>query len=78
MRNCKNNCSRTFVFINTIKPNKVKKFLDNLDTLMKNAVYGHDNAKKQIVQIMAQNIRNPESKGNVIGLYGCPGNGKTS
>lgn len=60
------------------KPNKVKKFLKQLENKMEGAVYGHDNAKKQIVQIMAQIIRNPSCKGNVIGIYGPPGNGKSS
>ena len=60
------------------KPAKAKEFLNKLTTNMDEAVYGHDDAKKQIVRIMGQMIRNPECKGNVIGLYGCPGNGKTS
>ncbi len=60
------------------KPHKIKAFLDNLENLMNKSVYGHDNAKKQIIQIMAQQIRNPQSQGTVIGIYGPPGNGKTS
>ncbi len=60
------------------KPAKIKAFLDNLEVLMNKSVYGHDNAKKQIVEIMAQQIRNPESQGSVIGIYGVAGNGKTS
>lgn len=61
-----------------IKNNQVKKFLDNLNSLMDKAVWGHEDAKRHIVQIMAQQIRNPDSKGNIIGLYGPPGTGKTS
>lgn len=60
------------------KPAKAKEFLNKLTTNMDEAVYGHDDAKKQIVRIMGQMIRNPECKGNVIGLYGPPGTGKTS
>ena len=60
------------------KSTKIKAFLDNLENLMNKSVYGHDYAKKQIVEIMAQQIRNPESKGSVIGIYGPPGNGKSS
>ena len=45
---------------------------------MDNAIYGHDKAKEQVMMMMAQNIRNPNSKGNVFGLWGPPGNGKTS
>tara|TARA_B100001121_G_C18700175_1_gene627151 strand:- start:2782 stop:5181 length:2400 start_codon:yes stop_codon:yes gene_type:complete len=57
---------------------KVNKFLNKLRTKMDSAIYGHDKAKEQVMMMMAQNIRNPNSKGNVFGLWGPPGNGKTS
>jgi AAA+ superfamily predicted ATPase len=60
------------------KPNRIKKFLTDLNTIMDDAVWGHNDAKRQIIQMMGQQIRNPKSKGNVLGIYGCPGNGKTS
>ncbi len=59
-------------------PNKIKDFLDNLKTLMDKAVYGHNHAKKHIVMMMAHMIRNPECMGNVFGIWGPPGNGKSS
>jgi ATP-dependent Lon protease len=55
---------------------KVTTFLNKLRTKMDNAIYGHDKAKEQVMMMMAQNIRNPDSKGNVFGLWGPPGNGK--
>ena len=61
-----------------LKPNKAKKFLNRMKDKMNSAVWGHDNAKKEIIQILAHQIRNPDCKGNVIGLWGPPGNGKTS
>lgn len=64
--------------LSSIKSKNVSAFLNNLINLMDKAVYGHDNAKKQIVNIMAQNIRNPNSQGTVIGLWGPPGTGKTN
>lgn len=64
--------------INSIKPKKVKKFLKSLKKEMDNAVWGHDEAKRQIIQTMGQRIRNPNCKGNVLGIWGPPGNGKTS
>ena len=64
--------------LSSIKPKEISSFLNNLINLMDKAVYGHENAKKQIVNIIAQTIRNPSSQGSVIGLYGIPGNGKTS
>jgi ATP-dependent Lon protease len=45
---------------------------------MDSAVYGHDEAKRHIIQLMGQQIRNPKSKGNILGIYGVPGNGKTT
>jgi ATP-dependent Lon protease len=63
--------------LTSIKSKDVSKFLNNLTDLMDSAVYGHDNAKKQIVNLMAQQIRNPSCQGSVIALYGPPGTGKT-
>jgi ATP-dependent Lon protease len=62
--------------IKNIKPNKIKDFLNKLKTTMDDAVYGHEEAKKHIIQIMAQQIKNPDTKGINLGLYGPPGNGK--
>ena len=58
--------------------NEVKNFINKLNTTMSNAVWGHDEAKKKIVEIMVQYITNPESKGNCLGIWGPPGNGKTT
>ncbi len=66
------------VSLDSIKSKKVKKFLDDLQRIMDQAVYGHDEAKRQIIQMMGQQIRNPKSKGNVLGIWGPPGNGKTT
>jgi ATP-dependent Lon protease len=63
--------------LTSIKSKHISKFLNNLTELMDSAVYGHDNAKKQIVNLMAQQIRNPSCQGSVIALYGPPGTGKT-
>jgi endopeptidase La len=53
-------------------------FLEKLKKNMDDAVFGHDKAKKYIVQLMAQQLRNKDSKSGVLGIYGPPGNGKTS
>ncbi len=60
------------------KKNMISDFLEKLNNNMNDSVYGHDEAKKQIINIMAQMIRNPICNGNVIGLWGPPGSGKTS
>ncbi len=64
--------------IDSMKPRKVKKFIKKLTKEMDNAVWGHDNAKRKIIQMMAQKIRNPDCKGSVLGIWGPPGNGKTT
>jgi ATP-dependent Lon protease len=48
-----------------------KKILDS-------AVFGHNTTKNQIIQLITQWITNPESSGNVIGIQGPMGNGKTT
>ena len=60
------------------KPKKCKSFLKKLTNSMESAIYGHNDAKNMIVNIMSQIIRNSECKGNVIGIWGPPGNGKTN
>ena len=59
-------------------PNEIKTFIQDTNRLMNEVVYGHDEAKKNIIQIMVQYITNPESIGSCIGIWGPPGNGKTT
>jgi len=68
----------TGINLNSVKKTKIKTFIKSLKTDMDNAVWGHDNAKQQILQIVCQKIRNPESKGSILGIWGPPGNGKTT
>ena len=58
--------------------NDIKDFINKLQTRMNEAVFGHNEAKKKIIEIMAQYISNPDSKGNCLGIWGPPGNGKTT
>jgi endopeptidase La len=64
--------------INLDSLDNISNFLVSLKDIMDNAVYGHNDAKRQIIQIMGQQIKNPQAKGNIIGLWGPPGTGKTS
>ena len=66
--------------INKVKSSKkdMKKYIKNCSNTLDEAVYGHEDAKKHILQILAQNMTNPKSKGNIFGIRGPPGNGKTS
>ena len=56
----------------------ISEFLLKLQNIMDTAVFGHNDAKRQIIQIMGHQITNPQAKGNIIGLWGPPGTGKTS
>lgn len=57
---------------------KCNEFMISCKKTMNNAIYGMNNAKLQIMQIIAQWIVNPNSVGNVIALKGPMGVGKTS
>ena len=57
---------------------EIKQFMNKTSTILNNEVYGHDQAKDQIMRIVAQWVSNPGSKGNVIGIHGNPGVGKTT
>ena len=60
------------------KTHKHKKYIKNAEQKLNEAIYGHDDAKRQILQILAQNINNPETNGVVFGIQGPIGNGKTT
>ena len=52
----------------------VTKVRDNMDT----AIYGHDEAKLQILQFVSSWIANPKGAGNVLSIHGPMGVGKTT
>jgi ATP-dependent Lon protease len=45
---------------------------------MESAIYGHEEAKLQIMQFVSSWIANPKANGNVLSIHGPPGTGKTS
>lgn len=53
-------------------------FLEKSYSLLNNAVYGLDDAKIQLIQLMGQLIVNPSTIGCSIAINGPPGTGKTS
>jgi endopeptidase La len=55
----------------------IKTYLKSVKKHMDDAVYGHENAKKQILQVIAQTISKPTEGGTVIAIQGPPGVGKT-
>ena len=56
------------------KRNYIQSVLQNMDK----AIYGHQEAKTHILQVIGKWIRNPESLGNVLAIQGPMGNGKTT
>ena len=54
-----------------------KEYFKNVGTVLDNAVYGLDNAKNQILRLLAQWV-NGENQGYVFGFEGPPGTGKTT
>ena len=53
-------------------------FLSKLQFNLNNCIYGQEDAKDSILQIITQTITNPSSTGSIIALKGPPGVGKTS
>ena len=57
---------------------EIKIYLEESKKILDKAVYGHQETKDNIIQLLAQWISNPDSAGNVIGIQGPMGNGKTT
>jgi ATP-dependent Lon protease len=57
---------------------KCAEFMDKVSKCMNTAIYGHDEAKLQIMQFVSAWIANPKAAGNVLSLHGPMGTGKTS
>jgi len=56
---------------------KRKFYISNIENDLKKLTYGHNEAKKSLLQIIGKWITNPISGGSVISLVGPPGVGKT-
>jgi endopeptidase La len=54
-----------------------RDYLKNVSDKLDNSVYGHDAAKQSLTELVGKWIQNPKSTGQVIGLVGPPGIGKT-
>ena len=57
---------------------KCHEFMENAQKTLDEAVYGLNDAKMQIMQMLGQLITNPKSIGTAIAIHGPPGTGKTS
>jgi ATP-dependent Lon protease len=59
-------------------PERCGEFMVNVRKCMDEAIFGHDEAKLQIMQFISSWIANPKANGNVLSIHGPPGIGKTS
>jgi|UniRef100_A0A6C0AK16 ATP-dependent Lon protease len=57
---------------------KCNDFLEKSKNILDDAVFGLDDAKMQIMQMMGQLISNPDSVGSAIAIQGPMGTGKTT
>ena len=59
-------------------PTECLNYIEKCKDILNNTVYGLNDAKMQIMQIVGQWISNPKSIGNALGLKGPMGTGKTT
>ncbi|MCJ7800874.1 MAG: AAA family ATPase [Candidatus Marinimicrobia bacterium] len=57
---------------------KCHEFMENAQKTLDAAVYGLNDAKMQIMQMLGQLLTNPKAIGTAIAIHGPPGTGKTS
>jgi ATP-dependent Lon protease len=57
---------------------KCHDFMENAQKTLDEAVYGLNDAKMQIMQMLGQFLTNPKAIGTAIAIHGPPGTGKTS
>ena len=57
---------------------KCHEFMENAQKTLDQAVYGLNDAKMQIMQMLGQLLTNPKAIGAAIAIHGPPGTGKTS
>jgi len=55
-----------------------QEFVSSVRKHMESAIFGHDEAKLQILQFVSSWIANPQAAGNVLSIHGPPGVGKTT
>ena len=59
-------------------PEPCKQFMGGVAKCLETAIFGHNEAKLQILQFVSNWIANPIAAGNVLSIYGPPGVGKTT
>eukprot|EP00392_Amoebophrya_sp_AT5.2_P011956 g12046.t1 len=57
---------------------EITGYLEKTQKMLDDAVFGHEEAKEKILQLICQWIANPNSQSLNLGIQGPPGNGKTT
>ena len=57
---------------------KCHEFMENAQKTLDDAVFGLNDSKMQIMQLLGQYITNPSAIGTAIAIHGTPGTGKTT
>jgi ATP-dependent Lon protease len=57
---------------------KCHEFMDNARNILDEAVYGLDDVKLQVIQMLGQWISNPNAVGSAVAIHGPMGTGKTT
>ena len=55
-----------------------RDFIQNTYQTLDKSIYGHNEAKTHILQVIGKWMKNPDSGGNVLAIQGPMGNGKTT
>jgi ATP-dependent Lon protease len=55
-----------------------REYIINTQKQLDKAIFGHEEAKMHILQVIGKWIKNPKSQGNVLAIQGPMGNGKTT
>lgn len=56
----------------------ISNFFQNIRQKLNESIYGQTETKNKIIEVIGKWISNPKSNGNIIGLHGPPGVGKTT
>lgn len=77
-KKCWNGALDTKLDKKPLEPAELSKIISKVQESMDESVYGHTDAKKQVIQQLAKWMSNPDSNGLVLGISGVPGIGKTN
>lgn len=69
--------NKSFTIHDILKTTNTKSFINYIQTTFDTYIYGMDNVKKEIINLVCKFITNPESKRNNIALCGPAGVGKS-